>query len=173
MASISTQATRLLAQHLIPQLHHANFVLGSLASQCTFSPSDPPSPYLVHSIMQTAMTHLCKYLVFAATFTSVFSASSDLQRIDTHIHALPLAYIKALETAGGDPSGYPRLDWTLDATIGSMDLMQTGVGKSEPAVVIDLNRYWGLTVVQGFFRSLPLVFLLPAQVRPREHWHGS
>ncbi len=129
MASISTQATRLVAQHLIPRLHHANFVLEPLANQCTFSPSDPPSPYIVHSFMQTAMTYLCKYLALAATFTSVLAASSASQRIDTHIHALPPAYIKALEAAGGDPSGYPSPDWTLDATIKSMDLMQTGLGK--------------------------------------------
>jgi hypothetical protein len=51
------------------------------------------------------------------------------QRIDTHIHALPPVYIKALEAGGGDPSGYPTPDWTLDAAISSMDALQTSVGE--------------------------------------------
>jgi hypothetical protein len=75
--------------------------------------------------MHAAMSLLCKYLALAATFTSVLAA----QRIDTHIHALPPVYIKALEAAGGDPSGYPTPDWTLDAAIQSMNLVETSVGE--------------------------------------------
>lgn len=75
--------------------------------------------------MHAAMTHLCRYLAIAATFTSVMSA----QRIDTHIHALPPVYIRALEAAGGDPSGYPTPDWTLEAALHSMDALETSVGE--------------------------------------------
>lgn len=75
--------------------------------------------------MHAAMTHLCRYLAVAATFTSVMSA----QRIDTHIHALPPVYIRALEAAGGDPSGYPTPEWTLEAALHSMDALETSVGE--------------------------------------------
>jgi hypothetical protein len=75
--------------------------------------------------MHAGMTLLCKYLAIAGTFTSALSA----QRIDTHIHGLPPPYVAALQAAGGDPSGYPIPDWSLDAAIKSMDLVQTGVGE--------------------------------------------
>jgi len=125
MTSIRTQGSRFVAQHLLPHLGHGSTVLQYLANHCTFSSTDTPAPYLVHAYMHAAMTRLCRYLTLAATFTSVMSA----QRIDTHIHALPPVYIKALEAGGGDPSGYPTPDWTLDAAISSMDALQTSVGE--------------------------------------------
>ncbi len=125
MASLGTQALRFVAEHVVPRLGPARFVLAPLADRCTFSAGDAPAPYLVHDVMHRAMTALCRYLAVAATFTSALAA----QRIDTHIHALPPAYVRALEAAGGDPSGYPSPNWTLDATIESMDLFETSVGE--------------------------------------------
>lgn len=51
------------------------------------------------------------------------------ERIDTHIHALPPAYLSALAAAGGDPSGYPTPEWSLDAALKSMNAIGTSLGK--------------------------------------------
>ncbi|KAI5463062.1 hypothetical protein BGZ63DRAFT_412742 [Mariannaea sp. PMI_226] len=56
---------------------------------------------------------------------SVFTWAVSAQRIDTHFHALPPAYLDALAAAGGDPSGYPTPEWSLDAAIKSMNLIGT------------------------------------------------
>lgn len=126
MTSIWAHGARLVAQHLVPYIAPSSTVLGPLANHCTFSSSDTlAAPTFVHSFMHAAMTNLCRYLALAATFSSALAA----QRIDTHIHALPPPYIKALEAAGGDPSGYPTPDWALDATIQSMNVLQTSVGE--------------------------------------------
>ncbi|KNG83317.1 2-amino-3-carboxymuconate-6-semialdehyde decarboxylase [Aspergillus nomiae NRRL 13137] len=37
------------------------------------------------------------------------------RRIDVHHHYLPPAYLKALEEAGGDPSGFPTPSWSIEA----------------------------------------------------------
>ncbi|KAJ4111170.1 hypothetical protein NW760_006098 [Fusarium oxysporum] len=61
------------------------------------------------------------------------------ERIDTHIHALPPAYLNALAAAGGDPSGYPTPEWSLDAAIKSMNAIGTSLGilsVSSPGVSI-------------------------------------
>ncbi|KAI8683375.1 Amidohydro-rel domain-containing protein [Fusarium keratoplasticum] len=61
------------------------------------------------------------------------------QRIDTHFHALPPAYLDALAAAGGDPSGYPTPEWSLDAAIKSMKSIDTALGilsVSSPGVSI-------------------------------------
>lgn len=48
--------------------------------------------------------------------------------IDTHFHALPPAYIDALSAAGGDPSGYPTPEWSVEAALKSMALVGTSLG---------------------------------------------
>ncbi|KAM5356969.1 hypothetical protein ACJ41O_003615 [Fusarium nematophilum] len=66
--------------------------------------------------------------------TAVFA-----QRIDTHFHALPAPYLDALAEAGGDPSGYPTPQWSLDAAIKSMNSIGTSLGilsVSSPGVSI-------------------------------------
>lgn len=50
-------------------------------------------------------------------------------RIDTHIHALPPAYLAAVNAAGGDPSGFPSPEWSLDATVKLMDSISTSIGE--------------------------------------------
>lgn len=40
---------------------------------------------------------------------------------DTHIHVLPPFYVAAVAKAGGDPSGYPTPEWTLEGTLRSME----------------------------------------------------
>lgn len=79
---------------------------------------------LVHRLIQTIMVRFERIFTFAISCTSTMAAG----RIDTHIHALPPPYIAALEAAGGDISGYPTPDWSLDATIHSMDLVNTEKG---------------------------------------------
>ncbi|KAL3444592.1 hypothetical protein BJX65DRAFT_297570 [Aspergillus insuetus] len=39
---------------------------------------------------------------------------------DTHIHVLPQFYIAAVAEAGGDPSGFPTPEWSLEGTLRSM-----------------------------------------------------
>ncbi|KAE8324435.1 hypothetical protein BDV39DRAFT_207922 [Aspergillus sergii] len=39
---------------------------------------------------------------------------------DTHIHVLPPFYVAAVAEAGGDPSGYPTPEWSLEGTLRSM-----------------------------------------------------
>ncbi|KZL64186.1 amidohydrolase 2 [Colletotrichum incanum] len=42
-------------------------------------------------------------------------------QIDTHFHALPPAYMEAVEAAGGDPSGFPSPEWqVLDSNCRSL-----------------------------------------------------
>ncbi|PVH71101.1 hypothetical protein DL98DRAFT_553800 [Cadophora sp. DSE1049] len=48
--------------------------------------------------------------------------------IDTHLHALPQAYIDAIAANGGDPSGFPTPSWSIDAAIASMDSLNTSIG---------------------------------------------
>lgn len=50
-------------------------------------------------------------------------------RIDTHIHALPQIYLDAVERAGGEPSGFPTPDWSIESTLHSMDQAGSSVGK--------------------------------------------
>lgn len=69
------------------------------------------------------------------TFISVVNSG----HIDTHFHALPPAYIDALTTAGGDPSGYPTPAWTLEAAVKSMNLIDTSLG-------IVTTQYWMVKV---------------------------
>ncbi|KAB8264236.1 hypothetical protein BDV32DRAFT_135559 [Aspergillus pseudonomiae] len=40
---------------------------------------------------------------------------------DTHIHVLPPFYVAAVAKAGGDPSGFPTPEWSLEGTLRSME----------------------------------------------------
>ncbi|KAJ3542304.1 hypothetical protein NM208_g3401 [Fusarium decemcellulare] len=109
--------------------------------------------------------------------TVAFGSAALCQRVDTHFHALPPAYLEALSAAGGDPSGYPTPEWSLDAAIKSMNSIETSLGilsVSSPGVSIagtgeaarklartlnenlgtyaSKNKYKGRI---GFFGSLP------------------
>ncbi|KAG4429945.1 hypothetical protein IFR05_014568 [Cadophora sp. M221] len=99
------------------------------------------------------------------------------QRIDTHIHALPQAYLDAQEAAGGDPTGTPTPSWSIDATMASMDSVNSsiailsvsapgvpiaGTGRKARQLARTLNAYLGnistdtlLRKQFGFFGSLP------------------
>ncbi|KAH6894648.1 hypothetical protein B0T10DRAFT_527370 [Thelonectria olida] len=71
---------------------------------------------------------------FAAFSSVVFG-----DRIDTHFHSLPPAYLDALAAAGGDPSGYPTPSWSLDEAVKSMKSIGTSLGilsVSSPGVPI-------------------------------------
>ncbi|KAJ4183029.1 hypothetical protein NW759_017101 [Fusarium solani] len=98
----------------------------------------------------------------------VFGSAAYSQRIDTHFHALPPAYLKALSAAGGDPSGYPTPEWSLDAAMKSMDMIETSLGilsVSSPGVSIagtgeaarqlarTLNEDLGTYVAKSSFKS--------------------
>ncbi|KAK0659784.1 hypothetical protein QBC41DRAFT_286793 [Cercophora samala] len=48
--------------------------------------------------------------------------------IDVHIHALPPAYVAAVEAAGGDPSGFPSPTWSPEAAVNSLDLSGASLG---------------------------------------------
>ncbi|KAF4874237.1 Decarboxylase yanB [Colletotrichum siamense] len=98
-------------------------------------------------------------------------------RIDTHIHALPPAYVAAVEAAGGDPSGFPSPDWSLEATFSSMNSTSTsiailsvsapgpsiaGAGAAGRKLARGLNQHLGNLTTNpkseqrlGFFGALP------------------
>lgn len=61
----------------------------------------------------------------------VFAITALAGFIDTHIHALPQSYQKAVAEAGGDPSGFGTPDWNLQTSIESMNLIGTDIGKVE------------------------------------------
>ncbi|KAK4195291.1 hypothetical protein QBC40DRAFT_186126 [Triangularia verruculosa] len=48
--------------------------------------------------------------------------------IDVHIHALPPAYLAAIEAAGGDPSGFPSPNWSPEEAVHSLDLSGASFG---------------------------------------------
>lgn len=70
------------------------------------------------------MARLTKPLALCAAFTSVLA----LVRVDTHFHAVPPAYGEAVAAAGGDPSGFPTPQWTLDGAIQFMNRINTDIG---------------------------------------------
>lgn len=71
---------------------------------------------------------MCRIHSFVVSLFA-FGMAAFSQRIDTHLHALPQAYLDALAAAGGDPSGYPTPEWSLDAAKRSMDMIDTSLGK--------------------------------------------
>ncbi|KAH7029922.1 uncharacterized protein B0I36DRAFT_291733 [Microdochium trichocladiopsis] len=119
------------------------------------------------------MVPFCRALALSVAFTSALAR----ERVDTHIHALPPPYIEALEAAGGDPSGFPTPQWTLEATLRSMDLANTqvailslstpgipiaGTGEAARSLTRTMNEYFGNatslpkhTARLGFFGVLP------------------
>lgn len=56
------------------------------------------------------------------------TATTSEARIDTHIHALPQVYLDAVSRAGGDPSGFPTPEWSIEETLRSMDRVGTSHG---------------------------------------------
>lgn len=126
------QVAQAAIQHLLSWLLSSSPGLSQifryLSSQCGFPTVEfSGAPYLIHSLMRAAMAPLCRLLALGAAFTSVLAFS----RVDTHIHALPPPYIEALDAAGGDPSGFPTPEWTLDAAVRSMDQINTDIGERE------------------------------------------
>ncbi|KAH8433311.1 amidohydrolase family protein [Aspergillus melleus] len=123
--------------------------------------------------MHRMILRVCSVLVFSTTLATAIGSN----RIDNHFHALPPAYIAALNAAGGDPSGYPTPEWTVDAAIKSMNDVGSSVGIlsiSSPGVPVlgtgpearglarTLNEYLGNITAHGkvkdrlgFFGVLP------------------
>ena len=77
-------------------------------------------------VVLLAMGPAYKILCQLAAFVTVVSSSSG--RVDALFHALPPAYLAAVEAAGGDPSGYPSPEWSLAAAVKSMDAVGTSTG---------------------------------------------
>lgn len=118
-----------VTQHLLSWLLSSspalNQLFGYLSRQCPLPTAETSgAPYLIHSLIRAAMAPLCKLLAVSAAFTSVLA----LNRVDTHFHALPPPYVEALNAAGGDPSGFPTPEWTLDAAIESMNQVNSDIG---------------------------------------------
>lgn len=142
MYSLLTQGVRAAAHHLLPHListaSSLASVSGYLSHQCASSTfRHAEATYLLHSFMHAVMVRLCRLLAISSTFTSALV----FRRVDTHIHALPPGYIEAVEAAGGDPSGFPTPEWSVDAAIASMNQVNTDIG--EPKRIRELN-YLGL-----------------------------
>lgn len=94
---------------------------------------------------------------------------------DTHIHALPPAYKAALAQAGGDPSGYPTPEWSINGTLQSMDSVNSakavlsvstpgvpiaGIGSEARKLCREINHFLQGVVSQEherleFFGALP------------------
>lgn len=58
-----------------------------------------------------------------------------LDRIDTHVHLLPAAYVAAIEAGGGDPGKFPFPEQSFDAIIESMDKIGTSVGETTRSIL--------------------------------------
>lgn len=86
----------------------------------------PRLPTKVEHIFFTNMTLLSKLIVVFTLLMAVGSCG----RIDTHFHALPADYIQAVKANGGDPSGYPTPEWSIEAAVQSMDEIGTQLGMS-------------------------------------------
>ncbi|KAH7142925.1 hypothetical protein B0J13DRAFT_445152 [Dactylonectria estremocensis] len=110
------------------------------------------------------MVRLCAFFTFISTLASALEAG----HVDTHIHALPPPYINALAAAGGDPWGFSTPDWTLEATIRSMDQTQTsfailslstpgipiaGTGEAARTLTRTLNNYFGNATNEACYRN--------------------
>lgn len=63
-------------------------------------------------------------------FTLLVTNTMAGGRIDTHFHVLPPQYIDSLNANGGDPSGFPTPDWSIDAAVNAMNEIGTSIGKS-------------------------------------------
>lgn len=57
----------------------------------------------------------------------VLFARAQAKRIDTHHHAIPQVYRDAIEKYG-EESGFPTPEWSLEATLKSMDQVGTDQG---------------------------------------------
>lgn len=68
-------------------------------------------------------------LTLIGLITLLAPFASKAGRIDTHFHALPPQYVSALKSHGGDPSGYPTPEWSLDGAIKAMDAIGTDIGR--------------------------------------------
>lgn len=81
---------------------------------------------------------------FILLLSSIISGSpndchSDWYLTDTHIHAIPSGYAAALAKAGGDPSGFPTPEWSLNGTFESLAVAHSARGVlsiSSPGVPI-------------------------------------
>lgn len=104
------------------------------------------------------------------------SSSSSLSTLaDTHIHAIPPAYANALAASGGDPSGYPTPDWSIEDTVESLAIVGSshgvlsistpgvpiaGTGQSARDLCRELNTYLANLTTSypetiSFFGALP------------------
>ncbi len=75
-----------------------------------------------------AMYYIGFKLLSMARAALTFAAPAFNGRIDTHIHALPQVYLDAVTRAGGDPSGFPTPDWSIESTLQSMDQTGASIG---------------------------------------------
>lgn len=100
---------------------------------------------------------------------------SDWHLTNTHIHAIPPGYAAALKKAGGDPSGFPTPEWSLNGTFNNLattDSARAVLSISTPGIPIagtgqkardlcrDTNRYLADLVKEhpqrlDFFGALP------------------
>ena len=110
----------------------------------------------------------------------IASANSDGEHsnwylTDTHIHAIPPGYAAALADAGGDPSGFPTPEWSLNGTFESLDttgsargvlsistpgIPVAGTGQQARKLCRETNNYLANLVVEhpqrlDFFGALP------------------
>lgn len=118
-------AIRTLLPYLISASARLSWTVGYLSQECTAVLDSSTATYAIHSFFRAIMAPFCKVLAICAAFTSAIAS----ERVDTHIHALPAPYIEALKAAGGDPSGYPTPNWSLQATIDSMNQVNTDIGE--------------------------------------------
>lgn len=89
----------------------------------------PPAAISFPRNGSTLASHVCSTMARIRSLLVALFATAQSWRIDTHIHALPQAYVDALETHGGDNSGFPTPSWSIEATIKSMNHVGTSVGE--------------------------------------------
>ncbi|KAK5996380.1 6-methylsalicylic acid decarboxylase [Cladobotryum mycophilum] len=116
-------------------------------------------------VLQTILSHILMF----------FSKRVSGSRIDTHIHVLTPAFIKALEENGGDPAGWVTPTWTIEECIRFCDTVGSsfavlsvtapgtsivGTGEEGRRLARNLNEeVWDICRQRpgrfGYFASLP------------------
>lgn len=113
--------------------------------------------------------------IFKSAIAELVQNDSSWYLTDTHIHAIPPDYAAALQEAGGDPSGFPTPDWSVQGTFNSLDTTHStravlsisapgipivGTGESARDLCRKTNIYLG-TMVDSYPQKLEFFGALP------------
>ena len=125
-------------------------------------------------MMTKQVTGLALSFLLSALISTA-GAAINWTLADTHIHAIPPILAEAIAAAGGDPSGNPTPEWSLEGTLSSLQSIGSargilsistpgvpiaGTGQAARDLCRELNLYLGNLTAQNsnvldFFATLP------------------